>query len=441
MAKIDLNVRIERLQKLEKVIQKYEQEILLALNKDFRKPAFETWLTEIFVVQSELRYTLRHIRKWNRPQRVKSTILNFPSREYIYQQPYGRVLIIAPWNYPFQLVFCPLIGAIAAGNNVVIKPSELSGSTAQITTKIIQEVFDVKEAVVVQGDANLAAQLLKERWDYIFFTGSTKVGKIVAEFAAKNLTPVTLELGGKNPVIIDTDCDLERAAQRIVWAKFLNAGQTCIAPDYILCPPHLIEKFQTLLIKNIRKQYGDDCEKSNDFARIISKDHYYRLCNLIEHQDIIFGGERNENTFYIAPTIVRVNDITTPIMQEEIFGPILPIIDYTSESDIQKIIKNFDPPLALYVFSNRKQKAESWINNFSFGGGCINDCIVQYANKKLPFGGIGTSGMGAYHGRFSFQTFSHQKSIVKRANWLEIPLRFAPYPKSFSFLKKLFSRI
>lgn len=427
------------LKKLLISIQKNEAEIIEALHKDFKKPAFESVITETSYVLSDLKNTLSNISNWSKPKRVWPSLLNIPSSDFIYSEPYGRVLIIAPWNYPFQLAICPLIAAVAAGNTVVLKPSELTFHTSQIITKIIEEVFDVKEVVVVHGGAEFTQSLLEKRWDYIFFTGSVPVGKIVAQAAAKYLTPVTLELGGKNPCIIDENANLEVAAKRIVWGKFVNAGQTCIAPDYLLVQAKEKYNFIELLKKEINIAYGENPEESLDFARIINAKNWKRLSEMIEPARVILGGITNESENYISPTLIDEPSLTSEVMKDEIFGPILPILSYHDETDLKKIISTYEKPLALYVFSNDKNFAERMITNFSFGGGCVNDCMIHFANKRLPFGGVGFSGLGAYHGKLGFDTFSHQKSIVKKPNWGDNNLRYAPYKNKLKYLKKILS--
>lgn len=436
---ISVDKRKLLLKKLLKSIQKNEAQIIEALYKDFKKPAFETVITETSYVVSDLKHTLSNLSSWSKPKRVWPSLLNVPSSDYIYSEPYGRVLIIAPWNYPFQLAMCPLIAAIAAGNTVVLKPSELTFQTSQIITKIVEEVFDVKEVVVVHGGAEFTQSLLEKRWDYIFFTGSVPVGKIVAQAAAKNLTPVTLELGGKNPCIIDENADLEVAAKRIVWGKFVNAGQTCIAPDYLLVQAKEKYNFVELLKKEINIAYGENPEESVDFARIINAKNWKRLSAMIEPAKVIFGGLTNESKNYISPTLLDEPSLTSEVMKDEIFGPILPIISYHDENDLKKIISTYEKPLALYVFSNDKNFAERMITNFSFGGGCVNDCMIHFANKRLPFGGVGFSGLGAYHGKLGFDTFSHQKAIVKKPNWGDNKLRYAPYKNKLKYIKKILS--
>lgn len=427
------------LKKLLVSIQKHEDEIIDALLKDFKKPPFETFLTEINYVISDLKYTISNFEKWTKPKRVWPSIMAFPSSDFIYSEPYGRVLIIAPWNYPFQLAFSPLIAAVAAGNTVVLKPSELTFQTAQIITKIIEEVFDVKQVVVVHGGAEFTQSLLEKRWDYIFFTGSVTVGKIVAQAAAKNLTPTTLELGGKNPCIIDEGANLKVAAKRIVWGKFVNAGQTCIAPDYILIQAKEKFDFVEILKKEIEAAYGENPELSTDFARIINSKNKERLKQMIDPSKVIYGGISSDSDNYISPTLIDEPELNSAVMKDEIFGPILPIISYSNEHELVSIIKQFEKPLALYVFTNNNAFAEKMITQFSFGGGCINDCMVHFINKRLPFGGVGHSGIGAYHGKLGFDTFSHKKAVVKKPNWGDVPVRYAPYKKKLNFIKKVIS--
>lgn len=425
------------LKKLLVSIQKRESEIWNALQKDFGKPTFEGFLTETNYVISDLKFTIANLNKWSKPKSVWPSILNLPASEFIYKEPYGRVLIISPWNYPFQLAISPLVAAIAAGNSVVVKPSELTFHTSQIITKIVEEVFDVKEAVVVHGGAEFTQTLLAQRWDYIFFTGSVAVGKIVAQAAAKNLTPVTLELGGKNPCIIGEGADLSIAAKRIVWGKFVNAGQTCIAPDYILVQAKEKYNFVELLKQEITLAYGENPQESKDLARIVNARHWKRLSELIDPAKILFGGQTDELQNYISPTIIDEPELESQLMKDEIFGPILPIISYHDENDLHKIIHRYEKPLALYVYSNDKKWAEKIITTFSFGGGCINDCMIHFVNKRLPFGGVGHSGIGAYHGKLGFDTFSHHKAIVKKPTWGDNPIRYAPYKNKLKWVKKI----
>ena len=435
--KNDIGYRKETLKKLLYHIQENEDLILKALYDDFKKPEFEAVLTETNYVISELKDTIKNIHKWSRKKRVFPSLLNFPSTDFIYKEPYGNVLVIAPWNYPFQLALCPLISAVAAGNRVVLKPSELTPHTSAIINKIITKTFHINHVEVVEGGVATSNELLGQRWDYIFFTGSAAVGKIVARAAAENLTPVTLELGGKNPCVIDETANLKLAAKRIVWGKFINAGQTCIAPDYILIQKNMKVPFVICLIEEIINAYGKKPEKSPDFARIINTKNWLRLVNMIEPEKVIFGGTTDANSLFISPTLIEEPALDSPVMKEEIFGPILPLLTYQTEADIDPVIRQFEKPLAFYVFSDNDSFARKLISRYSFGGGCINDTMVHFANKRLPFGGVGHSGMGAYHGALGFAAFSHHKSVVKKANWLDLPMRYAPYKNKLETIRKI----
>lgn len=435
--KSDIGYRKEILTRLLNAVIVNENEIVSALKADFNKPEFETVVTETSYVISDLKYTIKNISNWAKPERVFPFILNIPSSDTIYKEPYGKVLVIAPWNYPFQLALCPVIAAVAAGNQVVLKPSELTPNTAAIIQKIIAAIFPINHVEVIQGDAEVATQLLAQRWDYIFFTGSVAVGKIVAKAAAANLTPVTLELGGKNPCIIDETANLQLAAKRIVWGKFINAGQTCIAPDYILVHQKSKNKFIEFLKAEITTAYGENPEISPDFARIINTKNWTRLVEMIDETKIIFGGKYNNETNYLAPTLIEENNLESLIMKDEIFGPLLPILTYTDESEIEAIITKYEKPLGFYIFSERKKFCDAIIAKYSFGGGCINDTMIHFSNKKLPFGGVGHSGIGAYHGKLSFDIFSHHKGVVKKATWIDLPLRYAPYKGKLASVKKI----
>ncbi|WP_298152146.1 aldehyde dehydrogenase [Flavobacterium sp.] len=433
----NIPVRKKALSKLLHNIILHENDIVEALYKDFRKPQFESVLTETSLVISDLKYTLKHLESWAKPKRTRASLLNFPSRDYIYSEPYGKVLVIAPWNYPFQLSMLPLIAAVAAGNSVVLKPSELTPATSALISKIIRETFDVKHVVAVLGDATIAADLLKKKWDYIFFTGSVAVGKIVAKAAAEHLTPVTLELGGKNPCLVDDTANLEVAAKRIVWGKFLNAGQTCIAPDYILVKSSTKNQLVDLLKTEIKRAYGENAEQSDDFARIINSDHWKRLIGLIEPYKIIYGGHTNEDERYLSPTLIDEFNLESALMKAEIFGPILPILTFENDDDIHRILSNYDKPLSMYIFTGSREFERRMLRSYSFGGGCINDTVVHFSNKRLPFGGVGASGIGAYHGKLSFDIFSHKKAIVKKATWLDIPVRYAPYDGKLKIIRSI----
>ncbi|WP_333600424.1 aldehyde dehydrogenase [Flavobacterium sp.] len=433
--KSDINYRKQALVKLLISIQSQEEAILKALYDDFKKPAFESVFSETSYILAELNHTINNIHKWAKPTLVLPSLLNFPSTDFIYKEPYGKVLIIAPWNYPFQLVLSPMIAAIAAGNQVVVKPSELTPNTSRIVAKIISETFDKNHVECIEGGVEVTQHLLAQRWDYIFFTGSVVVGKIVAKAAAENLTPVTLELGGKNPCIVDAKANLKLAAKRIVWGKFLNAGQTCIASDYILVHQKAKAKFIDYLKEEITIAYTENPETSPDFPRIINEKNWKRLVALLENETILFGGKINAQDCYIAPTLLDESGQERLVMQEEIFGPLLPVLSFETEEDLQRIVSKYEKPLSLYVFSENNAFAKKIIQQYSFGGGCINDTVVHFANKRLPFGGVGHSGIGAYHGRFAFDTFSHHKSIVKKANWLDLPFRYAPYKGKINLIK------
>ncbi len=414
-----------------------EDDIIAALARDFQKPAFEGLVTETFIVLSDLRQTIKNIGRWSRPQCVWPSILNFPSTDRIYREPYGNVLVIAPWNYPFQLAMCPLIAAVAAGNAVTLKPSELSPATSEIIADIVRATFGPNHVEVYQGDASVSERLLTHRWDYIFFTGSVAVGKIVAQAAARHLTPVTLELGGKNPCIVGASANLALAARRIVWGKFLNAGQTCIAPDYLLVEQKIKSALIPLLIAEIEKAYSRDPQQSQDLARIISDKHWQRLVSMIDREKILYGGQSDAPTRYLSPTLIDEPISESAVMQGEIFGPILPVLSYETWTDIENVIGRYEKPLSLYVFSQDDAFSRKVIQQFSFGNGCINDTVVQFGNARLPFGGVGHSGMGAYHGRAGFETFSHRKPVVKKANWLDLTMRYAPYTHKFKTIRQL----
>ena len=422
----DVLFRIKHLKELRKSIYKHEKDICQALYKDFKKSEFEVMSSEIGVVISELNKTIKNLKKWNKPKRVLPSLINFPSSARIYHEPYGNVLIISPWNYPFNLALTPLVGAIAGGNTVVLKPSELSHHTSGIIKTILSEVFDENYVAVVEGNAEIAQNLLKLKWDYIFFTGSPRIGKYVYQAAAKNLTPVTLELGGKSPALIDKTANVKIAARRIVWGKFLNAGQTCIAPDYILIDKSKSESFLSFLKEEIRKQYGDNPKNSPDFPRIINSPNFERLKAMLDKDKIVIGGDYDETEHYIAPMVLLNPDLNSPVMQGEIFGPILPVITYNTMETAEKVIEKYPKPLAFYIFSNNKKTQKYFINKYSFGGGVINDTVVHFINDRLPFGGVGESGISQYHGKHSFHTFTREKSVVKRYNWLDIPVRYLP---------------
>ncbi len=433
----DITYRKYILKKLKNEILLKENAICDALYKDFKKSPYESLLTETQMVLAEINTAIKNVKKWAKPKQVLPSLSNFPSTDVIYSEPYGTILIIAPWNYPFQLALMPLIGAITAGNTVVLKPSELTPHTSKIITEIVTNVFDDSHATTVEGAIEVSQQLLKEKWDYIFFTGSISVGKIIYKAAADYLTPVTLELGGKNPCIIDETVNVKLTAKRIVWGKFLNAGQTCNAPDYILIHPSIKTAFFAALKNEIFIAYGKNPKESNDFPRIVNEKNFDRLALMLKNENIVFGGETDKDNCYISPTIIDEPSLESKVMKGEIFGPILPVISYKDDNQIEDIINTYGKPLSLYVFSKNTRKAKKIMRKYSFGGGVINDTVVQIVNKRLPFGGVGNSGIGAYHGKLSFHIFSHQKSVVKRGTWLDIPLRYAPYGKKIGFAKKI----
>jgi len=433
----NIDYRKQLLKQLQSELIKQENHITKALYDDFKKPEFESVISETAIVLQDLKRTIKHIDKWAKPKRVFPSLLNFPSSDYLYSEPYGTVLIIAPWNYPYQLALAPLIGAVAAGNTVVLKPSELTPNTSALLSKIIKNIFPQEFVTVVEGGVDTSTQLLNQVWDYIFFTGSVGVGKIVAKAAAPNLTPITLELGGKNPCVIDKTANIKLAAKRIVWGKFINAGQTCIAPDYILIDSTIKKKFYKVLEDEIISAYSKNPQQSADFARIINDKNFNRLAEMLVNENCVIGGEINNEDLYISPTIIDEPTLDSKVMEDEIFGPILPVISFKNLDDIDSIIRSYSKPLSLYVFSTNSAQAKQLIKQYSFGGGCINDTVIHFANHRLPFGGVGNSGISAYHGKHTFDIFSHKKGIVKKGNWLDIPLRYAPYKGKLKQLKSL----
>src|SRR6056297_919447 len=429
--------RKKYLKKLQQEILDQEDVICDALYADFKKPKFESLATETQFALAELKHAIKNMNAWSEPKRVSASWSNFPSKEWIQPEPYGKVLIISPWNYPFMLAISPLIGALAAGNTAILKPSEFSTHTSQIIAQIIRKVFPPEYVTVVEGGVEASTQLLAEKWEYIFFTGSTRVGKIVYQSAAEHLTPVTLELSGKNPCIVDETASIKPAAKRIAWGKFMNAGQTCIAPDYILVHKSVKDALVNSLRQHITEFYGEAMEASNDFARIATSKHYEELKAMLEGQKILFGGTFTDKDRYLAPTLVDEPTLDSEIMEGEIFGPILPLISYEDESELDQYISKYPNSLAFYVFSSDKKFQKRLMRRYSFGGGAINDTVVHISNKNLPFGGVGASGIGGYHGKHTFDLFSHHKSIAKRGTWLDPPLRYAPYNLSLSLVKKI----
>ena len=434
----DVSSRLAYLMALKNEIISKEQAIYDALKLDFKKSEFESFISEFGIVISELNLVIKNLNNWVKPESVKSSLLTFPSRDYIYKDPYGTILVIAPWNYPFLLAIEPLIMAIAAGNTVVLKPSELTKHTSQLITNMVKNVFPKAYVTSIQGGVETSTELIAQKWDYIFFTGSVSVGKIVALAAAKHLTPVTLELGGKSPCIIDDSVNLKLTARRLVWGKFLNGGQTCIAPDYVIIKSNIKKEFIEVVKTEITRAYGEKPMNSPDFPRIINTKNTIRLGAMLKNVNVIFGGDIDEKACYLSPTLIDEPALESDVMSDEIFGPILPILSYNTHEDIEHIIYHYEKPLSLYVFSNNKSFVNTILNKFSFGGGVINDVLIHFGNNKLPFGGVGNSGMGAYHGKLGFDTFSHKKAIIKRGNWVDPPIRYAPYTGKLTFLKKMF---
>jgi aldehyde dehydrogenase (NAD+) len=433
----DAGFRKTQLDTLQKAIGENRAQILEALQQDLSKSAYEGYLTEVGMVLDEIRFIKKHLFKWAKARRVRTHLFQFPGSSYIYAEPYGVSLIISPWNYPFQLVIGPLIGSMAAGNCSVVKPSEYAPHSAQVFSEIIRKNFEPHYIAVVEGEAAVSQALLDENFDYIFFTGSVAVGKTVMLAAASHLTPVTLELGGKSPCIVDRDVNLDVTAKRIVSGKFINAGQTCIAPDYLLVHQEIKVELLDRIKFFIHEFYGADPQLSTDYPRLVNEKHFLRLAELMQAGNIIAGGQSDRQSLYIAPTIIDDIAWDDPIMQHEIFGPILPVLAYNNLSQAISRVKELPKPLAFYYFSNNRQNGEQIIREASFGGGCINDTLLHFANPHLPFGGTGSSGIGSYHGKKSFETFSHQKSILKRSFRLDVPLRYPPYGNKLKILEKI----
>lgn len=432
--------RITGLKKLRNIIEKNEENIINALTLDLGKPIFESYTAEIGVVYQELNHAIKNLKYWMKPKKVPTPIYLQPANSFIYPEPKGVVLIISPWNYPFQLAISPLIGAIAAGNCAILKPSNQSKETEKIISKIIREAFSDNYISVVEGPGSEAVTPLIEnyRFDHIFFTGSVNVGKKILELSAKHLTPVTLELGGKSPTIVYKDADIDIAAKRITWAKFYNAGQTCVAPDYLLVHESKKETLINSIKLYIKNYYGHNAKESENLGRIINEKRFHRLISLLEGCNILEGGVYNKENRFIAPTLVNGIDINHPIMQEEIFGPILPILTYNHISEVVDMVRVNHHPLALYLFTRDKSIEDYIIENIQFGGGCINHAISHVANSHLPFGGIGFSGMGRYHSKYTFDTFSHEKSIFKSNGRLDSNILYPPYNEKNLRLAKKF---
>ena len=437
---IDINYRKKALIKLRDAVDKYEEKILYALKLDLGKSEFEGYETELGIVKSELKNTIKNLEKWSKPKKVRASIMNPFSDNRIYNQPYGVCLILSPWNYPFQLALMPLIGSIAAGNTSILKLSEISPFTSGVVREIVEEVFDEEYVAVFSGEADEAINLIESDIDFIFYTGNPKIGGSVAESAGRRLIPCVLELGGKSPCIIDRKADLDNAAKKIVWGKFMNAGQTCVAPDYIIADRLVFLELRDKLVHYIKEFYGENPIESDDYPKIINKKNFDRILNLIEGKRLIFGGKYDDDSLKIEPTILEVSSMDEKIMQEEIFGPIIPIIVYKNKSEIFEIIDKNKNPLALYLFTDDSSFEKEIIEKVSFGGGCVNDTIIHCTSEGLPFGGIGRSGIGNYHGKASFDAFSHKKSVVKSKKFADISMKYPPFnEKKLELIKKVFN--
>jgi aldehyde dehydrogenase (NAD+) len=435
---LNIDFRIEQLKQLRKTVSINEVRICESIALDLGKPRFEAFITEIGIVLDEIDFHINNLKKWSKPKKVRGTLLNFPSQSRILQQPYGVSLIISPWNYPFQLLMMPLIGAISAGCTAVLKPSELSPNVSKIISELIIDTFITDYVAVIQGNANVSTQLLKLNFDKIFFTGSTKVGRIVMAEAASNLTPVTLELGGKSPAIIDQNCDMYTSAKRIWWGKCMNAGQTCVATDYVLVHENVLKDFVSASKLVLNEMFADGFKIGVNYSKIINSNHFDRLLGLLKDTEKVIDGEIDRGSLLIGPVLVTNVEWNHPLMQDEIFGPILPVLTYKDTDDLILQLRIQPNPLALYVFSKDDEFLNFVLNNMSFGGGCVNDTIGHLANPHLPFGGIGASGMGNYHGYNSFTCFSHEKSILYKTFWPDIPLRYPPYGNRINLMQWIF---
>jgi len=424
---LDLNFRKSKLLNLKRVIKDHEKEILDALNFDLGKCEFEAFFTEIGLVQYELTNHIRNLKKWALPKKVSTPLFAFPSASYIYKQPFGKVLIIAPFNYPFMLSFMPLIGAVASGNVVVVKPSEFTSKTAAIIEKIINTVFDGNHVSVVQGGIEISQHLLAQRWDKIFFTGSTRVGKIVMQAAARHLTPVILELGGKNPVVVNKDANLKVAARRIILGKLINTGQTCIAPDYLFVHSDVKEELMVLLKEAIEQFYSENPEESKEYPKIINGSAIERLNELIAGVKIFYGGQVNSSSRHFSPTILTDVTVDSQVMQEEIFGPVLPVLSFENINEVLEFIHRGEKPLSLYYFGEDRKMQNDFLRKTYSGNAGINEVAMQFLNLSLPFGGVGFSGTGTYHGKRSFDAFSHERAVIKTTTKIDLPLRYPPY--------------
>lgn len=430
--------RIEALKRLQQAIRAHEKELCAAMGTDLGKSACEAYMCEVGLTLSELAYQIRHLRKWAKPKRRGTDLTNFHAKSFSVWEPYGCVLVMSPWNYPFLLSMEPLIGAVAAGNCCVMKPSAYSPATSAAMARLVREVFPEEYVAVVEGGRAENSALLDERFDYIFFTGGVTVGKLVMEKAAAHLTPLTLELGGKSPCIVDRTANLKLAAARIAFGKYLNCGQTCVAPDYLLIERSVKEEFLKIFTRTVEKMYGTKPLENPDYGKIINRKHFDRLKGLMDEKKVVWGGQTSPETLRIAPTVMDNVTGEDAVMQEEIFGPLLPVITFGEMGEAFDFVLKREKPLAAYLFSGDRKTQEQFLNRLSFGGGCINDTIMHLATSRMGFGGVGGSGMGSYHGRRSFETFSHEKNILKKYNWIDMPLRYQPYSEGKEKIVRMF---
>ncbi|HYA85813.1 MAG TPA: aldehyde dehydrogenase [Nitrospirota bacterium] len=433
----DLSFRIDKLRILREAVVENEQEIFDALKADLHKPAFEAYGGDTAIVVNEIDYAMKHLACWAKPKKVRTPFAYFPGKSYTLSEPYGVTLIVGPWNFPVQLMLAPLVGAIAAGNCALLKPSIAAPRISRLLTNIIGGIFEPAFVSIMEGGAETARMLLEERFDHIFFTGGTAVGRLVMIAAAEHLTPITLELGGKNPCIVDADTHLDYTARRIIWGKFFNAGQSCVAVDYLLVQKRVKQPLLDKMVDCIYQFYGSDPLQSPDFCRIIDDAHFTRLEGLLGKGTIVTGGRTERASRYIAPTIIDGILGHEPIMQEEIFGPLLPVIEYDDLSQAIAFVNKMPKPLALYFFSRNKGLQDRMLRETAAGGGCINDTVI-HETTLLPFGGVGPSGIGKYHGKASFDAFSHERGIIKSGFLFDIPLRYPPYKKHLKWLRKIF---
>jgi len=425
----EVNLRIETLKKLKLILKENEEKLYTAIYTDFKKSEFETYLTELSLIYNELNDAIRNLKKWSKQKRVSTNLANFPAKSYIIPEPLGTILVISAWNYPYQLSLIPAISAIAAGNTVVIKPSEIPNNTSKILAELINSNFDKKYLCIIEGGVETTTELLQQKWDKIFFTGSTPVGKIVYKAAAENLTPVTLELGGKSPTFVLADCNIKITAKRIVWAKFLNAGQTCIAPDYLLVEKSIESELLEAIKKEIQEFYPLSENINENYVQIVNDKNFDRLKQMIPTDKIYYEGETNVKNRFIQPTLLHNINFEDSIMKDEIFGPILPIISFENLEDVITKIKERGKPLSLYVYSKNKIIIKKILNEISFGGGAINESLVHLSNPNLPFGGVGASGIGSYHSKAGFDTFTHYKSILHKSFLFEPSVKYLPFTK------------